>query len=567
MATIAEISQTAVDKQDLTFAPINSLPDELLLVILDLLPEVSGSFKLGHAAFGATLYLPLTLVSRTFNRIATPLLYSEIAPTYDSLNKFASNPELLQHVRRVEVVFCTRYQEFYVRTPDKLELPALAQRFDLPWSGKLLADASGYDLQALRLATVLCQTPHVQELYVDSPNDGTRAGYVSFVLDPLILSTSGTSQGIIHTFEHLQTLEINMEEVWIGRASCLFKLKLLKHLTMFNLSSKHRPKDDDGWTCLPKSSSVQNLRLSCYVIRAPGLPASVLAAAVASCRKLRSFSVKLYHALTRTGWVEVVNALLQQQDSLHSLELNDVWHTDLKYDLIGEPFQEFQQLIALRHLIVPLCFVSSLDTLTLDWASHSIGYTSQRSQRETSQVFSNFLEAVDTSFPCIRDIWVDYRLYTFSSENKMPMDFSYLQRKCSEHGIEFGFALGFGCINFERDIEEAKQCIISIQEGDYRFNAEEVDGPPLFSLTELGYLNEDSLVNEMKKEFGVGEDFEMIRPFSMDRALELDGDSGKVFLPCLGCLHRKTSNSAVRTRNTLPNKRMRAQRKCPRCDM
>ncbi|KAF2653628.1 hypothetical protein K491DRAFT_759560 [Lophiostoma macrostomum CBS 122681] len=581
-------------EQATALGPINRLPNEILLDIFKEFAEVNGGFPLEHVDFNPKVYHSLTLVSRTFNRNATPLLYAAILPRYESLHTFMAQPKYLHHVRKVDLLFWINYKSLSFSALDKLDLYPLASRYNLPWSHQILTDASGFDRDAFALALLLCQTPHIQELYIDRTDQSTYAAYLPAILDPLLsaMRPMKDSPDTVHTFAHLHTLRVNMKDVWIGRASCLFKLESLKHLTMFNLSAKPKQDGDLDWECPPGVSSVQDLRLNCRAIGGPKISAAIIASAINSCRALRTFSVKCMDEMLREEWVDIVIALLQQKHTLESLELNDVFD-----HFVGEPFHVFRELTKLRHFLAPMRFLlgvggqnniehelpdfrdilpASLEQLSVEMEAIHDDNPRPRPQEDTTQAFMDLLDGIATRFPKLKEVWVDYKFYEINYELEMPLHFASLEKRYQEAGLDFGFALQYGAINSSYDREEVKDYIKGIKDGDYAAHAEEPYGPPLFSLAELGHPELDherpttvtrnagnDLDIDEKPSGTVGsDDSEM-----SDRASVSDDDSGStVSVPCLGCEHLQTSKSAVRTRLRLPDKRMRAQRKCYTCD-
>ncbi|KAF2636369.1 hypothetical protein P280DRAFT_553147 [Massarina eburnea CBS 473.64] len=602
MAATCNTLRVADEEQKGQRSFLDSLPEELILKIFDNIDEISGSIQPSDNNFQSKAYHPLTLVSRKFNRIATPFLYSKITYPYTSLQTVMDRHELLQDVHVLNMtngpvnrrfMFPTRYLDHILdRISDRAQRPRIPQPTHMIRPSRFFSEA-------IILVVILNRTPYIREINIVDEGRWNIRPYKSIfrpVLDSIILATTGNGIGKVHTFDHLHTLKVNMGGMRISLASSLFKLKSLNHLTMVNLPGEftdQKPERDDVWTCALGSSSVQHLRLrfdynwGFYQTHLPwdsdkmNISASGIVSAITSCKDLRSFSTSSIG--TGDGWLDVVEALLVHKHSLTALELLGTFSSAL--------ITKFPDFTTMRHIRIPLDFLcggnddadeegytkcktpdlrevlpASLETLGLE----SKGYTdfsdylegeyryisdSLGSKKEaTTRGFLQFLDGVEDRLPNFKELWVDHKHYFLNDVHSLPLDFALVQKEFIRHGIEFGFALG---IDFDvlgdhlepRAVNPAREYIEAMTDGDYRFEAEVMNGKPLYSLAEL-------------------HDTEKLRGLNETSANNLGTDfiENKKPLPCLNCIHMETSNSAVRTRLTWPDKRVRARRTCDRCD-
>ncbi|KAF2006366.1 hypothetical protein P154DRAFT_559440 [Amniculicola lignicola CBS 123094] len=291
---------------------LNDLPNELLLLILDFLPnyedpalrrtypydpEHERRCWLGNRSQYLATLLPLSSTCHRLHSLVAEKLYSDydsaLASPYLFLRTVISNPNIARLVRSVS------FQPDYVYHDGprrKFRHPTVSDRGIIK-SGLKALGLSGWKSWATHcnegvnqeyiLATILMYTTNVKTV-------DYRRGYGVSVPQWLTLIKSVTSRnpfGQPHDFAHLQSVQIDAQSLGSSQLAPLFRLPSLRHLRLENLEDLNTVEQISGtlpkWSLAPRSSSLEELSLpSCFV------HSRNLAAILNACHHLKVFSYK-----------------------------------------------------------------------------------------------------------------------------------------------------------------------------------------------------------------------------------------------------------------------------------
>lgn len=305
-------------KRDASRTNIDTLPDELLLQIVDCIGEQGGHHQSLHS---------LSLVNRRFDRIAASGLYECVEFRDDN----------------------THAPYLYLRTV--LRAPDLARKTTClywmtdrtPIGGSLLIAASDrtgtlahsnienwlQDIQSGRrdayIATLLCLLPRLETFDIDTENAWLSKSLPVYTL-PLLQCAQKELKDGLHQFEHLKHLTIQYSSLSSSQVSALFLL----HLSTLELISGESTQEefdaacqswavnDAAWACAPFTSSITRLRIE------GTLPWQVVDKLISSCRSLEEFRFEGYIWLTlQPQWFRGVRRALEpHRQSLRKLSFN-----------------------------------------------------------------------------------------------------------------------------------------------------------------------------------------------------------------------------------------------------
>jgi hypothetical protein len=360
-----ERAEVRTSKAAKTLATVNDLPDELLLCILRYLPGINlDNFHLAS----------LVNLSRTncrFHRLVAEELYatfnSHFCEPYLFLRTVISNDYLAGLVRNVDVTYGndahSDRKRYGPSARDKKIIKEGMKALGLPdWkSWTTECNTANIELETLYSA-ILMHTPKVTSLRVVEGELGNIMEFVAPKWPELFKRANlGTSLGSMHRFQHLQSVQVVVDEISTDQLSPLFRIPSLRkvHLSdLFEYSHRAKQAKLPLQQLIPQcSNNLEELHLTNTFLQV-----NVLAILIASAKKLKVFNHTM--ALTRVdhlldedrgfGPTRITTVLRSQQDSLESLTFN----TDSDAELFSPDALTLRgglkDLTALKHLSCPL---------------------------------------------------------------------------------------------------------------------------------------------------------------------------------------------------------------------
>lgn len=340
---------------------ITDLPDELLLAILQYLPGID------LANFQLPTLISLSRVNRHFHDLVAAVLYatynSYFCEPYLFLRSIISNADLARHVRYVDITYGENAHEQRKRyVPNAQDKKAIKD--GLRASGianwKMLASLCNTDhveLESIYTAIIM-QTPKISSMIIHAGwlRSYGESGNPDWV-DLFKKANLRTSPGLMHKFENLRSLTVELFELRLSQLAPALRTPSLRKLSLKGLV-EHEYGDRNTEQALRKLIPCRCNNIEELYIKQSILKNNILAVLVGASQHLKAFSYDI--TLDNTGEVfdpsdlgskVLVEALESQSHSLESLILlKDIGATeDLPptFDLRGS-LRSFSSLTYLK---------------------------------------------------------------------------------------------------------------------------------------------------------------------------------------------------------------------------
>lgn len=338
-----------------TYATLDSLPDELILEILEYLPGINlQNFQLD------TL-LSLSLTTRHLHRVVSDRLYT----TYDSyfcepylfLRTLVSNPNLADSVRHAKFRYGDdahlERKRYAATARDKKIIKEGMRMLNFPdwkgWATRCNTEEIEFDI--LHTAIML----HTRNLVSLEVEDGHISAYSKAKWPELIKkATTGEYFGNAHRFSTLKSVCIDAQNMVIHHLVPLLRLQSLHKLELRELSEIELDMRAPAELRRVLPESCNNLEE--LVLEECFLRFDALTTLISSARSLKSFrfNANQESVLLDGSGIMLQNALWRQRNSLERLDiLHDPWHRDAD----GPDHGGLQQFPMLKDLKCPLRMV------------------------------------------------------------------------------------------------------------------------------------------------------------------------------------------------------------------
>ncbi|KAH9862903.1 hypothetical protein J1614_010996 [Plenodomus biglobosus] len=425
-------------------ATFNDLPDELILEIVDHLTLLAL-----HKSRLSTL-ASLSRTSRRLHQIVAPRVFkyyhTSFCEPYIFLRTIITNPRLAELVQNVNILYGSSVRHNHVKhntnAQDKKVIKEGIRALGLPdWKGWVAeCNADDADLEALH-AIMLLHTPNVVSLSVQ--NTDHRVHRILRWVEAIKTASPGKSQGRMHPFKYLRSIEVNMSYSSMLQVGPVFRLASLRRFVALELFEDDAQKDLEV-TALqrvmpPRSNNIEELYLKeeCFI------STEKLAVVLASPRGLKTF---LYDLSTthfadedefeqKLGSDNLSGVLSCQKDTLESFQLTThLRQANLPTTIRFYGLGEFQSLQNLHCPFMSVCrinsdtstafvqmFPSSLERLHLTIPPFSLGDSCELSIEYLAKHYSALA-------PALRELHVS----PWSSHN-----WKQCESLCSEIGLSF----------------------------------------------------------------------------------------------------------------------------------
>lgn len=480
-----------------------SFPNELLVEIFSYLAPIPKNLTKESQDVDLTLR-SLTLVCHRFRAIVEPLLHAHYINHPYYLHLFSSKPHLWERVKSIiieEDTWNYRQERFrqYLDIKDvarDLELDdswnPVDEDFDLEHSYEEEGPETGFEESNIERAFVLCLTPNVEEIVFRSWHEDykRRRGEENddeYALIPILRAALDYPYGIVHKFEHLHSLSIDYQNLWLGRISCVFALPSLRRLVLerrdWSTWGNGGPAVDDAhqnWACPKGTSNVQDLQLL-----NSQLPASIVRRPIESCRALTSFTHQNDLGEPRAFYEEILGVLADHRESLKEL-------------LLGDPTREYNgssesiaskviQFSNLRHLQIPFRLLTNFGGEKNRADTHSLPDLATLLPSSLTSLHLDFWgpSPCDKTTKAIKDIWRESDgVELHSNLRKLwlgdhiapvdhspppyipPVDYVSLDADFKNTNIKFGYALEWCDVYNIIKVERTRIHLLALPGGD-----------------------------------------------------------------------------------------------------
>ncbi|KAF2124449.1 hypothetical protein P153DRAFT_370875 [Dothidotthia symphoricarpi CBS 119687] len=319
-------------------ATIDDLPDELILDILDWLPDIatSGISRVQPTQI-RTVVLPtlasISLTNHRFHRIVKDKLYmtyhSCFCEPYLFLRTMITNPELAVLVRRVEFDILVPLDEdedreqYAATAKDKKTIKEGIKALNIPnwkdWATD--CNSAGDSREALQTA-IMMHTPNIDFLRVAGSIDRQSPPRWTGLIRQ---ATSGNSFGNTHKFRHVRSVRVAACVSTIQQLAPLFLLQSLRELYLNRMVDSYQVRGTSMLQRLipPLCNNLETLNLEDSFLHTDEL--GVL---VASSRGLKSFKYDLtvsyfgygVETVVELGPTTLITVLERQKSTLESLQ-------------------------------------------------------------------------------------------------------------------------------------------------------------------------------------------------------------------------------------------------------
>lgn len=356
---------------------LTSLPDELLLAILEYLPGIE------LRDFQLPTLVNLSLTDHRLRQIVIEKIYA----TYDShfcepylfLRTLISNPQLAMLVKHVDITYGSWAHRdrarFMATARDKKIVKEGMRVLSLPGWKDWAAECNDFEAEIETVHTaVLMHTPNITSLIVHDawvPDHGGPKW-----IDLLKKVTLGTKLGSVHNFQHLRSVRVDMSHRFLKQLAPLFRLQTLRRLDLREVLDYNSGASQSGTELqrlIPRASNnIEDLHLELYFLQM-----EVLDVLLASPRRLKSFK---YHTafddvlqgvdvIEAVGTLRLSTVLRRHKNSLESLHIACDTRFEPQICRVLKLYDVLPDLTSLESLSAPLYSLVDADLEALATAT------------------------------------------------------------------------------------------------------------------------------------------------------------------------------------------------------
>jgi len=326
---------------------MDRLPEELLLQIFESIGPSPQHYSSPSGYDRTWQHAQICLVSTKFRRIATPLLYQSIECGQGLQNitdlgtTLMTNPKLGDYIKSIRIK-STRAEHhakclgWFVHP--RLGTDALSGAECVLFSSWLerlcpeqpdWIDIMRYTSRDVILALCVLTARNLRSLWISGPRDqGNSPGLsYAFLIQSILDSAAGSSPSVVHSFEHLRTLHLDLQHCKHDQAVQIVSIMQLPHLEDLTLARwgdryghyLEMNRNSEDWS--PRSSNV--VRLSLLM---PKVSSHIITGMIRACKALKRFEFTRPEFIPindQSMYAHIFEAIHEHASSIEEMSVGD----------------------------------------------------------------------------------------------------------------------------------------------------------------------------------------------------------------------------------------------------